>query len=224
MATIASPSLALPRRSLTMKVKLKPGWAGTYPEFTLGNVYRVLGIEADDLRIINDAGDPVLYHPRAFTYVDPTYPADWIEKRGDEGEVYAYPAQFREPRYFFEELHDGNANVRSKLTWYVYEQCRAEHDAGPPPPNSYLQLNPKPEGVNDPVTYVELDEDRLEVRKVHVFSDGRVTSADGKGSTGTTTLRDAPLPALGELGANAKAITRDEFEDIWNKALDSDVP
>ena len=50
-----------------MKVKLKPGWSRTYPELTIGNVYRVLGIEGDDLRIINDAGEPVLYHPRALS-------------------------------------------------------------------------------------------------------------------------------------------------------------
>ena len=143
---------------------------------------------------------------------------------GDEGELYAYPAELREPRYFFEELHDGNAKVRSKLCWYVYEQCRAEHDASPPPPNSYLLIKPRPQGVNEPVTYVELDEDRWEVRKVEVFSDGRVTSANGKCSTGTTALGDAPLPPLSELGASAAAISCVEFEDIWNKALDSEVP
>lgn len=218
----------LSRRDSKMKVKIKPGWSDTYPEFTIGNVYRVLGIEGDNLRIINDAGDPVLYHPRAFTYVDPTHPAEWIEERGDEGELYAYPAELREPQYFFEELHDGNAKVRSKLCWYVYEQCRAERDERPPSPNTHLLIKPHQQGINEPVTYVELDEERWEVRKVQLFSDGRVISASGKGSTGTTTLADAPMPLLRDLRLSMKLevveIGRAEFEDVWNKALDSDVP
>lgn len=211
-----------------MKVKLKPGWSGTYPELTIGNVYRVLGIENDNLRIINDAGDPVLYHPRAFAYVDPVHPAEWIAERGDDGELYAYPAELREPRYFFEELHDGNAQVRSKLCSYVYEQCRQERAATPPPPNSYLLIKPRQRDTNQPVTYIEIDEDRWEVRKVDVFSDGRVTSASGKGSTGTTRLANMPTPAKSELATSSELevieISRAEFDEVWNKALDSDVP
>jgi hypothetical protein len=211
-----------------MKVKLKPGWSGTYPELTVGNVYRVLGIEADDLRILNDAGDPVLYHPRAFTYLDPVHPAEWIAERGDGGELYAYPAELGEPRHFFEEFHDGNAQIRSKLCSYLYERSRAERAATPPPPNSYMVIKPRGRDVSEPVTYIELDEDRGEVRKVDVFSDGRVTAASGKGSTGTTRLAELPAPTMSELATSSELvvteISRAEFEEIWDTALDSDVP
>jgi hypothetical protein len=76
-----------------MKAKLKRGWSRSYPELTVGNVYRVLGIEANNLRIISDAGEPTLFHPNAFEYVDPKQPSDWVEVRGDDGELYAYPPE-----------------------------------------------------------------------------------------------------------------------------------
>jgi hypothetical protein len=39
-----------------VKVRLKRGWSKTYPELTVGNVYRVLGISPEHFRIICDSG------------------------------------------------------------------------------------------------------------------------------------------------------------------------
>ena len=50
-----------------MIVKLKKRIA-SYPDLTLGQPYVVIGIEADDLRILNDVGRPFLYpHDSFFT-------------------------------------------------------------------------------------------------------------------------------------------------------------
>jgi hypothetical protein len=212
-----------------MKVKLKRGWSNTYPELTVGNVYRVLGIEADDLRIISDVGEPILFHANAFDFVDSTQPANWIAERGEGGELYAYPPELREPRCFFEEWHDDNMQVRHKFHWYVHNLCHAECAAAPDPPNSYIRVEWTHESPDDPITlYSELDEERWEVRKVEVFRDGRVTHAWSKGSTGTTQLGDQPTPAVAEIEANpefsVREIGRADFESVWNEALESEEP
>lgn len=57
-----------------------------YRDLTLGQPYVVIGIEADELRILNDAGRPFLYPPQLFSLVDHQEPVDWITEFGDEGE------------------------------------------------------------------------------------------------------------------------------------------
>jgi hypothetical protein len=51
----------------------------------------VLGIEADDLRILNDQGRPYLYPADLFHWVDAREPADWVSAIGEDNERYAYP-------------------------------------------------------------------------------------------------------------------------------------
>ncbi len=52
--------------------------------------YGVIGIEADDFRILNDEGRPYLYPARLFKVVNPSEPADWATEFGEDGERYAY--------------------------------------------------------------------------------------------------------------------------------------
>ena len=68
--------------------------------------YVVIGIEADDLRILNDEGRPYLYPRRLFRVIDRARPADWIVERGEDGETYAYPPALGAPG-FFEDFFDG---------------------------------------------------------------------------------------------------------------------
>ena len=75
-----------------MIVKLRHKKA-QYPDLTPGQPYVVIGIEGDELRILNDAGRPYLYPPALFKVIDAREPADWVSDRGDEGERYAYPAR-----------------------------------------------------------------------------------------------------------------------------------
>jgi hypothetical protein len=62
-----------------------------YPDLTPGQPYLVLGIEADDFRILNDQGRPYLYPREIFTVVDPREPDDWVKELGEDNEPSATP-------------------------------------------------------------------------------------------------------------------------------------
>ena len=62
-----------------------------YPDLTPDQPYPVIGIEADDLRILNDQGRPFLYPRELFAVVDAQEPSDWVNEWGEDGERYAYP-------------------------------------------------------------------------------------------------------------------------------------
>jgi hypothetical protein len=81
---------------------------------TLGRRYEVLGIEADDYRLLNDCDDPVLYDPSCFRIVDDAEPEFWVDQRGDENERYAGPKDWLVPG-FFEDYHDRDGAVRDKF-------------------------------------------------------------------------------------------------------------
>ena len=69
-----------------MIVKLRRKHA-RYPDLTPGLSYVVIGIEADDYRILNDRGRPYLYPSRLFKIFDPSKPRDWVTERGEGGEI-----------------------------------------------------------------------------------------------------------------------------------------
>jgi hypothetical protein len=76
-----------------------------YPDLSPKQDYVVIGIEAGDLRVLNDQGQPYLYPRRLFQVVDARQPADWVRETGEDGEQYAYPPPFAEPG-FFEDFFD----------------------------------------------------------------------------------------------------------------------
>jgi hypothetical protein len=92
-----------------MTVKLKKR-TSRYRDLTYGQPYVVIGIEADDFRILNDAGRPFLYPPRLFTILDRREPKDWVTETGNEGERYSYPAPLNKPG-FFEDFFDQKAKA-----------------------------------------------------------------------------------------------------------------
>ena len=102
-----------------MIVKLQQS-ASSYPDLTPGQPYVVIGIEADELRILNDQGRPYLYSPDLFTVIDPREPADWVIEIGDDGEQYAYPAQFNRVG-FFEDFFDEKREAIATF-WRVMNQ------------------------------------------------------------------------------------------------------
>ena len=79
---------------------------------TIGRIYEVLGIEANDYRILTDedqkpyGNDPVLYEPECFEVVDPLEPDFWQCEYGEDGERYCYPKEWALIG-FFEDYHDG---------------------------------------------------------------------------------------------------------------------
>jgi hypothetical protein len=77
-----------------------------YLDLTPDQPYMVLGIEADDLRILNDRGRPYLYPREIFNVVDAREPDDWVSELGEDRERYAYPPPLNDSG-FFEDYFDG---------------------------------------------------------------------------------------------------------------------
>ena len=106
-----------------MIVKLKRK-SVRYPDLSMGQPYVVIGIEADDLRVLNNAGRPFLYPARLFTYVDNREPRDWVTEYGEDGERYSYPRPLNRTG-FFEDYFDHDAKAISTF-WRVVNRRLAE--------------------------------------------------------------------------------------------------
>jgi hypothetical protein len=102
-----------------MIVKLKKR-KSRYRDLTLGQPYVVIGIEADRLRLLNDAGRPFLYPADLFSLIDPKEPVDWITQLGDDGERYSYPLPLNKSG-FFEDFFDEKAKAGATF-WRVVNQ------------------------------------------------------------------------------------------------------
>ena len=99
-----------------MIVKLKSK-SPSHPDLSEDQRYFVLGIEADDYRILNDLGKPYLYDSILFDVLDSTEPVDWTTEFGEDGERYSYPAPLNVPG-FFEDFFDQKPTQVS-LFWQV---------------------------------------------------------------------------------------------------------
>ena len=102
-----------------MIVKLRRK-SSRYPDLTPQQPYVVIGIEADDYRILNDAGRPYLYPCGLFKVMDPREPGDWVSEFGEDGERYAYPFPLNNPGFFEDFFDDESKAVRT--FWRVVNQ------------------------------------------------------------------------------------------------------
>ncbi len=93
----------------------------SYPDLSEGRNYFVLGIEANDDRLLNDRGQPYLYDAGLFDIVESMEPADWINDVGEDGERYAYPAPLNAPG-FFEDFFDQKPEQVSIFRQIVNQQ------------------------------------------------------------------------------------------------------
>jgi hypothetical protein len=91
-----------------------------YPDLIAGQNYVVIGVEADDFRILNDHGRPFLYARDLFIVVDAREPNDWVVEVGDDGERYAYPPPLNACG-FFEDYFDARPEAVSTF-WQVVNQ------------------------------------------------------------------------------------------------------
>lgn len=71
-----------------------------YRDLTAGVPYLVIGIEGNDLRLLNDAGRPYLYPAAPFEILDFGEAEDWVTEYGEDGERYAYPQLLNAPGFF----------------------------------------------------------------------------------------------------------------------------
>jgi len=91
-----------------------------YPDLTYGQHYTVIGIEADDYRLLNDYGRPYLYPNQLFEVVETQEPLDWDIETGEDGERYAYPRELNRSG-FFEDFFDGKEQA-VVIFWRVVNQ------------------------------------------------------------------------------------------------------
>jgi hypothetical protein len=91
-----------------------------FPELTPGLPYVVIGIEADDYRILNDQGRPYLYPSRLFRIIDSSKPQGWVTEQGEDGELYAYPQPLNDVG-FFEDFFDAKPKAVT-MFWRTVNQ------------------------------------------------------------------------------------------------------
>jgi len=89
-----------------------------YCDLSAGQTYLVIGIEADDFRLLNDRGRPFLYPAELFDVIDAREPSDWVTEYGEDGERYSYPRPLDGPG-FFEDFFDADEVARQP----VVERC-----------------------------------------------------------------------------------------------------
>ena len=97
-----------------------------YRHLSTQQPYVVIGIEADDFRILNDAGRPYLYPPRLFVVIDQREPADWVTEVGSDGERHAYPPLLNKPG-FFEDFFGDKSKAVSTFWRVVNDRLAASN-------------------------------------------------------------------------------------------------
>src|SRR5579859_3891796 len=91
----------------------------------------------------------------------------------------------------------------------------------------YIRVKWCHDHADEPIwLYSELDGNRWEIRKVHVYADGHAEWTDRNHATDSTGLSVEPLPSLAEINAHpefeAIEIAHEEFERAWASAQNLD--
>jgi hypothetical protein len=69
-------------------------------KLTSGCEYFVLGVEAENFRVINDGGELILYPRDLFDVSDASIPPDWLRQEDEDGDVFCGPSATLEPGFF----------------------------------------------------------------------------------------------------------------------------
>lgn len=95
-----------------------------YPDLSESQPYFVVGVEANDYRLVNDAGQPYLYPHELFDVCDARQPLDWVTEIGEDGKQYSYPPPLNEVG-FFEDFFD-HKREQICIFWQVLNQTLAK--------------------------------------------------------------------------------------------------
>ncbi len=102
-----------------------------YNDLTPNKVYRVIGIEAADFRILNDEERPYLYPNNLFSIVDPYEPDEWITEYGEEGERFSYPRELNRAGFFEDYFDDDKEAILTFESWQMVQRIRDETENFP---------------------------------------------------------------------------------------------
>jgi hypothetical protein len=103
--------------AMRVRVRHDPKLA-EYPDLTPGNIHHVIGIEADEFRVMNDEGQPYVYPVELFEVIDPSDSLGWVTTLGEDGERYSYLPELGVPG-FFEDYFDGDKKAGRILRHYM---------------------------------------------------------------------------------------------------------
>lgn len=86
----------------------------------------------------------------------------------------------------------------------------------------YIRVEWKHADPNTPIVlYSELDDGRMEVRKIEIFNDGIIGYASADSRKGDTMLGLVPVPELVIIAKDSQfapiEITQGEFEAMWSR-------
>lgn len=89
--------------------------------------------------------------------------------------------------------------------------------------NKYLKVRWLHQDPQYPVLlFSEIGKDRYELRKVEVYSDGRMEFATEEWNSGETALGEVPVPSEDEIAADPQFVVEptspSEFEGMWARA------
>ena len=91
-------------------------------------IYEVIGIDHDSYRVINEAGEPILYPKALFDVVEPSIPDSWIREEYAPDEYYIDPLELSKPG-FYEDYFDGKSEAIATFQKFVKSlQNKAETD------------------------------------------------------------------------------------------------
>lgn len=102
---------------IVMKIQLKRK-NKSYKDISTDKEYYVIGIEADDFRILSDEGIPYLYPHNLFTIVDESECSDWQTEYDADGARYSYSPELGSVG-FFEDYFDGNEEAVKIFNEYL---------------------------------------------------------------------------------------------------------
>jgi hypothetical protein len=84
-------------------------------------IYDVIGVSADDYRVINERGEPILYPHYLFEVIDSSIPESWAKKYFDPDEFYIDPVELSKPG-FYEDYFDGKPEARRIFENFLISQ------------------------------------------------------------------------------------------------------
>jgi hypothetical protein len=106
------------------KSKIVPSPDGrTHGAISPLRIYHVLEVDNENMRVVDDRGEPILYPKDLFMVMDTSIPPGWEFREGEDGEYRVGPIRLARPG-FYEDFFGSDGDLRAQLA--CHEQLREE--------------------------------------------------------------------------------------------------